>query len=346
MAITFPTTLDSLLNPNSTDSMNVVSHSAQHANANDAIEALEAKVGVDNSAVTTSLDYLLKSSSSINPGHKHTSAAITDLATSTITFSNKVINGASNTLTVRIADISATGTPSSTTYLRGDGTWSTPAGGGGGTWGSITGTLSSQTDLQTALNAKANLSGATFTGSISATNLSGTNTGDQTITLTGDATGSGTGSFAVTVSNAAVIAKVLTGFSATTGTVTSADTLLSAIQKLAGNQAVPFTKRVTTLTDAATVTPNCGTTDAGTLATLSQATTIANPTGTPVSFQEIVLRIKSSAAQALTWGSQYRGSADLPLPTATSGSSLTDYFKFVWNSADSKWDYIAKNQGF
>lgn len=34
------------------------------------------------------------------------------------------------------------------------------------TWGSITGTLSSQTDLQTALNAKSNLSGATFTGKI------------------------------------------------------------------------------------------------------------------------------------------------------------------------------------
>jgi hypothetical protein len=31
-----------------------------------------------------------------------------------------------------VADIDATGTPSSTTYLRGDGTWSTPAGGGGG----------------------------------------------------------------------------------------------------------------------------------------------------------------------------------------------------------------------
>lgn len=38
-------------------------------------------------------------------------------------------------------------------------------GGGGGTWGSITGTLSSQTDLQNALNAKADLSGGnTLTG--------------------------------------------------------------------------------------------------------------------------------------------------------------------------------------
>lgn len=48
-------------------------------------------------------------------------------------------------------------------------------------WGSITGTLSNQTDLQNALNAKANISGQVFTGAISATNLSGTNTGDQTL---------------------------------------------------------------------------------------------------------------------------------------------------------------------
>lgn len=40
-----------------------------------------------------------------------------------------------------------------TNFLRADGTWAAPAGGGGGTWGSITGTLSSQTDLYTALAA-------------------------------------------------------------------------------------------------------------------------------------------------------------------------------------------------
>jgi hypothetical protein len=37
------------------------------------------------------------------------------------------------------------------------------------------------------------------TGTVTGSNLSGTNTGDQTITLTGDATGSGTGTFAVTL---------------------------------------------------------------------------------------------------------------------------------------------------
>lgn len=36
---------------------------------------LEAKVGIDNSAVVTSLDYLLKNASSIDPGHKHTAGA-------------------------------------------------------------------------------------------------------------------------------------------------------------------------------------------------------------------------------------------------------------------------------
>jgi hypothetical protein len=60
MATNFPTSLDSLTNPQGTDSVAAVSHAAQHANANDAIEALEAKVGADNSAVTTSLDYRVR----------------------------------------------------------------------------------------------------------------------------------------------------------------------------------------------------------------------------------------------------------------------------------------------
>lgn len=76
MTTNFPTSLDSLVNPTATDDVSVVSHSGQHANANDAIEALEAKVGIDSSAVTTSLDYKLKSTSSIDPGHKHTPASV------------------------------------------------------------------------------------------------------------------------------------------------------------------------------------------------------------------------------------------------------------------------------
>lgn len=112
---------------------------------------------------------------------------------------------------------------------------------GGATWGDITGTLSNQTDLQAALDAKLTknvpITGATKTkvtydsnGLVTAgadattadiadstnrryvtdaqrtviQNTSGVNTGDQTITLTGDVTGSGVGSFAATIANNAV----------------------------------------------------------------------------------------------------------------------------------------------
>ena len=57
MATGFPTSLDALTNPISTDSLTSPSHAGQHADANDAIEALQAKVGVTSSAVTTTLDY-------------------------------------------------------------------------------------------------------------------------------------------------------------------------------------------------------------------------------------------------------------------------------------------------
>lgn len=60
MATNFPTSLDSLTNPTSGDSLNSPSHAGQHADANDAIEALQAKVGVNSSAVTTSIDYKLR----------------------------------------------------------------------------------------------------------------------------------------------------------------------------------------------------------------------------------------------------------------------------------------------
>ena len=63
MATTFPTTIDAftnITNPTTTTLETEVggrSHSEFHNDYNDAIEALEAKVGVNGSAVTASLDY-------------------------------------------------------------------------------------------------------------------------------------------------------------------------------------------------------------------------------------------------------------------------------------------------
>lgn len=106
------------------------------------------------------------------------------------------------------------------------------------------------------------------------------------------------------------------------------------------------TKRVQTLTDAATVTPATDSYDGGKLLTLSQTTTIANPTGTPTAFQQYILRVLSASTQTLSWGAQFRGSTSIPLPGATTGSSKTDYFGFQWNADSSTWDLIALVQGF
>ena len=57
MASNFPNNIDTITNPNSTDSLSNPSHSEQHIIANTAIEALETKVGVDNSTDPNSLDY-------------------------------------------------------------------------------------------------------------------------------------------------------------------------------------------------------------------------------------------------------------------------------------------------
>ena len=59
MASSFPTSLDTFTNPTSADALDSVSvpHATQHSDLNDAVEALEAKVGADSSAVTSSHDY-------------------------------------------------------------------------------------------------------------------------------------------------------------------------------------------------------------------------------------------------------------------------------------------------
>ena len=59
MSTNFPGALDALTNPLGSDSLAAVSHAAQHTNANDAIEALEVRVGITGSADTSSITYRL-----------------------------------------------------------------------------------------------------------------------------------------------------------------------------------------------------------------------------------------------------------------------------------------------
>jgi len=65
MATLFPTSLDDFLNPSPSVRLDATGtdarlrHSTQHTNLNDAIEAVEAKVGANFSSVSTSLDYII-----------------------------------------------------------------------------------------------------------------------------------------------------------------------------------------------------------------------------------------------------------------------------------------------
>lgn len=90
MAITYPTTLDTLNNPTGTDPVNSPSHATQHADANDAIEALEAKVGVNSSAVTTSHDYKL---SGVTGSDKAVSLTGSEVLTNKTLTAPKIANG-------------------------------------------------------------------------------------------------------------------------------------------------------------------------------------------------------------------------------------------------------------
>lgn len=76
MATNYPSSLDNstTLPAESANTPLSTNHVTAHQNIQDALEAVEAKIGVDSSAVATSLDYLVKNASSSNPGHKHTLA--------------------------------------------------------------------------------------------------------------------------------------------------------------------------------------------------------------------------------------------------------------------------------
>ncbi len=123
----------------------------------------------------------------------------------------------------------------------------------------------------------------------------------------------------------------------------AADTAaLTAVATLTNKR---ITRRAVVLGDTATITPNSDTTDIATVAALSQATLIDNPTGTPTDGQLLEIRIKTAAAQTLTHGAQYRASTDVALLTATAGSNLTQREVFEWNPGASTWDLLSTNVG-
>jgi len=126
----------------------------------------------------------------------------------------------------------------------------------------------------------------------------------------------------------------------TTGTLAT----LTGTETLTNKRIPP---RVVTVTDATSATMAGDTSDiASQTNTQSTGTLTMNaPSGTPLDGQMLLFRIKSTNVQTFSWNAIFRASADLALPTASSGSGMWDYVLFTYCSADSKWDLLDKNFG-
>ena len=101
------------------------------------------------------------------------------------------------------------------------------------------------------------------------------------------------------------------------------------------------TPNVQTTASAATVTPVTAN-DMVTITAQAVGLTLANPTGTWVEGQPLIIRIKDNGtARAITFDTNYRA-IGITLPTTTV-ISKTIYLGIIYNSTDSKWDVIGYN---
>jgi len=141
----------------------------------------------------------------------------------------------------------------------------------------------------------------------------------QPVAMSDEATISNTG--AVTLNNASVIGKVLTGYTSGSGTVSAADTILQAIQKLNGNDALR--QALSTITAKGDLYAGTG-----------SGTTAALPVGT----NGYVLTADSAQATGLAWEPASGGSG----PTNVASVSTT----YTVDVADKEVRCDATSSGF
>ena len=95
MSTNFPGALDAFTNPTPSSDTNTLSHASQHANINDSVAALEVKVGITGSAVTTTTDYRL---SEVISGDKTAGKSATQILTNkTLGTGSKILLGSDAT---------------------------------------------------------------------------------------------------------------------------------------------------------------------------------------------------------------------------------------------------------
>ena len=105
-----------------------------------------------------------------------------------------------------------------------------------------------------------------------------------------------------------------------------------------------ITKRIQSVTTAATITPNADNDDAVDVTALAEATTFAAPSGTPTNGQPLIITIKDNATpRALTWNSIY-SLCGTTLPTTTvAGKIHVLGFRYSTANALNKWQLLVAN---
>jgi hypothetical protein len=370
MASNYPTSLDNFTNPNTADPQNNPSHSGQHADANDAIEALQAKVGADSSVVETSHDYKLGTVTGSNKAETQANKRTSFQATPTDTAyaSEKLVKDTIDTKQAILAEGA---------FVDGDKT-------------KLDG-IEENADVTDATNIASSINGATakttlvdadtvglidsedsnILKKLSWSNIKATlktyfDTLYQSVLTFGiadnnaveiDSADVADNDYAkftpnglegrsysevrtdLNVADGATANSKATGAELDTGTD---DAKFATAKALADSKYKTVVPRVSTEASSATPTINTDNVDAHSITALATAITsmTTNLSGTPTNFQKLIIRIKDNGtARTITWGASFEAKG-VELPTTTTISKVLTV-GFIYDTVTSKFGCVA-----